>query len=615
MNPPSSSTAKAQNPTLIFLIFPALLGTLVVATRVLEHQALVSSFFASITFLIVGYGSLRLFSRDELSYEMVIRRPHLVQACVQTGVFVYWGSAWSQVALQAPLIIAQIFFAFGCDALVSWRRYGHWRLGLGPIPVVLSTNLFLWFVDDYFVLQFAMIALAYLSRDLLVAHVDGERRHIFNPSAFALAIAAVGLVVFRVPELTHGADIAQTLGDPEYPYIWIFLMGIIVQGFFGVTMVTLAAALSLFFWGQSYFAWFGTYYYLDTSIPIAVFLGMNLLITDPASSPKSLTGRMIFGALYGSLVFVSYDILRGLESPSQLTQLPMNISWLDKLLCVPVLNCLARPIDRLVARFEEDAARPRWYSQNRTYMVVWMLAFLSILPSLTDHPGRNLSVWETACEGGLRRACEDRSRLYWTRCESGQAEACYNYGQDFQNGTEVEKNLQFALAGYRRACMGQLETGCLAVAGLCSSDRSLCDAEELEISLQMACEYKSPTGCAQMVRYALEKDAAGVLSSPLQMTLEARCVRGEYAACAGVNVFALAYLRPGETQDLKRAHRTLEAACAHRYTDACLNLSLMELKGDGVPQNVMGAKLRLAMMCQNQSPRACAILNQFKNAE
>ena len=481
--------------------------------------------------------------------------------------------------------------------------------------MVLSTNLFLWFIDDYFFLQFAMIALAYLSRDFLVTHVNGERRHIFNPSAFALAIAAIGLIVFRVPEVTHGAAIAQTLGSPEYAYIWIFLMGFIVQGFFGVTMVTLAAALSLFFLGQAYFAWFGTYYYLDTSIPIAVFLGMNLLITDPASSPKSLAGRMLFGALYGSMVFVSYDILRGLESTSQLTQLPMNISWLDKLLCVPVLNCLARPIDRLVTRFEGAATRPRWYSQNRTYMVVWTLAFISILPSLRDHPGRNVSVWETACGRGLRRACEDRSRMYWTRCESGQAEACFNYGQDFQNGTEVEKNLQFALAGYRRACLGQLETGCLAVAGLCSSDRNLCDAEELEISLQMACEYKSPLGCAQMVRYALEKDATGVLSSPLQETLEARCERGEYAACAGVNGFALAYLRPGETQDYKRAHRALQTACAHRYTEACLNLALMELKGDGVPQDVMGAKLRLAMMCQNKTPRACAILNQFKNVD
>ena len=41
----------------------------------------------------------------------------------------------------------------------------------------------------------------------------------------------------------------------------------------------------------------------------------------------------------------------------------------------------------------------------------------------------------------------------------------------------------------------------------------------------------------------------------------------------------------------------------------------MELKGDGVPQDVMGAKLRLAMMCQNKTPRACAILNQFKNVD
>ena len=41
-----------------------------------------------------------------------------------------------------------------------------------------------------------------------------------------------------------------------------------------------------------------TFFY-DSYIPIAVFLGMHLLFTDPSTSPRTELGRMIFGALYG----------------------------------------------------------------------------------------------------------------------------------------------------------------------------------------------------------------------------------------------------------------------------------------------------------------------------
>ena len=34
-------------------------------------------------------------------------------------------------------------------------------------------------------------------------------------------------------------------------------------------------------------------------MPIAVFLGMNLLFTDPATSPRTLMGRIFYGVAYG----------------------------------------------------------------------------------------------------------------------------------------------------------------------------------------------------------------------------------------------------------------------------------------------------------------------------
>ena len=62
------------------------------------------------------------------------------------------------------------------------------------VPVVFSTNLFLWFRDDWFYLQFVMIAVGFAAKELIRWNKDGRRTHIFNPSSFALTIFSVSLL-------------------------------------------------------------------------------------------------------------------------------------------------------------------------------------------------------------------------------------------------------------------------------------------------------------------------------------------------------------------------------------------------------------------------------------
>ena len=40
--------------------------------------------------------------------------------------------------------------------LLTWTRRRPFGMGFGPIPIVFSTNLFLWFRDDWFALQFLL---------------------------------------------------------------------------------------------------------------------------------------------------------------------------------------------------------------------------------------------------------------------------------------------------------------------------------------------------------------------------------------------------------------------------------------------------------------------------
>ena len=52
-----------------------------------------------------------------------------------------------------------------------------------------------------------------------------------------------------------------------------------------------------------------SYFFFDSYIPIAVFLGMHLLFTDPSTSPRTELGRMIFGVLYGLSTIALYALL------------------------------------------------------------------------------------------------------------------------------------------------------------------------------------------------------------------------------------------------------------------------------------------------------------------
>src|SRR5882672_4873481 len=80
-----------------------------------------------------------------LAVQVTVVKAHWVQALVQASIYVWWGRSWPQVSEQVPLILAQILFLYSLSALLAWTRGNTWLLGFGPFPIVLSTNLLLWF--------------------------------------------------------------------------------------------------------------------------------------------------------------------------------------------------------------------------------------------------------------------------------------------------------------------------------------------------------------------------------------------------------------------------------------------------------------------------------------
>ena len=195
--------------------------------------------------------------------------------------------------------------------------------------------------------------------------------HIFNPSAFALFLFSVGLIATGTTEITWAEEIAVELERPQFIYAEIFFLGLIVQYFFNVTLVTLAAATALYVLNTVYTSATGIYWFLDSSITIAVFLGLHLLVTDPATSPRTDRGRFVFGALYGVGVFAVYGLLELWGAPR----------FYDKLLCVPILNLSVLLLDRLAVPRRSPAPQDLGHSvattsrANLAYMAVWVGLF------------------------------------------------------------------------------------------------------------------------------------------------------------------------------------------------------------------------------------------------
>ena len=173
--------------------------------RVQDNPVLVRSFWAAAMVLVVWQAAMFLRLKGEPAgcfIRVELRSQHYLQATIQAAVFAYWGYYWRPVYDYAWLLLAQLVFAYAFDMLLAWARRKTYVLGFGSFPVIFSTNLFLWFRDEWFYLQFVMIAVGFMGKEFVRWNRDGRRVHIFNPSAFSLALFSLVLIATRTTDLT-----------------------------------------------------------------------------------------------------------------------------------------------------------------------------------------------------------------------------------------------------------------------------------------------------------------------------------------------------------------------------------------------------------------------------
>jgi hypothetical protein len=318
----------------------------------------------------------------------------------------------------------------------------------------------MWFRDDWFYLQFLMIALGFMGKEYVRWNREGKNVHIFNPSAFALGIISVLLIATNTTSLTWGQEIASTLTLAPNIYTFLFLVGLVVMYFFSITLVTGMAAITLFGFSALYSAVAGVPYFIDSEIPAAVFLGLHLLITDPSTSPRTPLGKLVFGLLYGMGVFALYTVLGVLGAPT----------FYDKLLCVPLLNLSVIAIDNFVRSVKMEGLvnvwKSTWFSgrANIAHMALWIVLFGSMsLLGKTDgkHTGDSLPFWQQACADGVSNSCQRLLQLETTYCGDNAAWACNELGVQFREGRIVERDEELALEYFAKSCELKFRAGCV----------------------------------------------------------------------------------------------------------------------------------------------------------
>ena len=401
------NTQGASKPPGLLPKLPLLLAlgmcALLALDRVNGNDHMIWSFAGVGGGLIAWFFALRLSGRVMAVDAVRPVKQHYIQASVQIVLYLYWGYFWMvgdtrPMFLQAPLVLAQFFYLYAFDALWSWTRGRAWRFSSGPTPIVLSTNLFIWFHDDWFIWQFAMITAGLLGKEFLRWTKDGRKTHIFNPSGFGLACAATVLIITGTTDLTWAKPLSTTL-EVEHIFVVLFVLGLVVQYFFAVTLMTFAAALAMIISNLLYTEITGVYLFASTNLPAAAFLGLLLLMTDPSTSPRTNVGRTLFGLGYGFGYVVVFELLGRLGAPELYA----------KLYPVPILNCTIQILDRFAKRGAIGRLNERWENgiskqkSNAIHIGLWAIVFgvmlmTSYVPYAEPgkHPGDSIAFWKRA---------------------------------------------------------------------------------------------------------------------------------------------------------------------------------------------------------------------------
>jgi hypothetical protein len=276
-----------------------------------------------------------------------VRAPHLVPAAIQTTIFTYWWIYWPEAGAQIATFPPELLLAYAFDGILSTLWLREWKVGVGPVPVVLSSNLFTspgpW-------TAFTIIAVAFLTR----LFIQRGGKHVLNPSAAGLSVALLLSLFF--PSIFQAGGVFSRLTIPPNIAELILLLALLPQVRFHIALATVGTAVGLL-QAASIF----------NDVPGIAMPGtlimLVLFVTDPATIPKTPVGLLAYGYFIGMGVGVTGFATRQLGVPDD---------RLVKVLPVPFANALVPAFDALgnacARRWRLALLQTRW---NLLHIALW----------------------------------------------------------------------------------------------------------------------------------------------------------------------------------------------------------------------------------------------------
>jgi hypothetical protein len=248
---------------------------------------------------------------EKLLSPIIISRAVFVQILVQLSIYLYWGKFNLAAITRLPLVIHQICFGYLFVFFLSYLSGKKFKLSFSPTAAILSANLFVWFSSQIYFSHYALIVIAMTAKTFITRKVNGEERHIFNPSGFASNIAAVAISLLAYGYIQDNVYASQMGAN----FLWlpnfdnfVFIASCISLWAPNMYLVPIACILTMTFFELLSHHYFGMSFTTETPRG-SILLGITLLITDPATAPRSKTGQFLYGIGYAFSIFTSFVII------------------------------------------------------------------------------------------------------------------------------------------------------------------------------------------------------------------------------------------------------------------------------------------------------------------
>jgi hypothetical protein len=236
------------------------------------------------------------------------------QFLAQLVIYLYWGKYNPVVIERIPLIIHQIAFGYLFHFSLCMFYEKKLTVSFSTSAAIMSANLFIWFAPKVYFFHYIIIMATILGKMFLVRKINGVERHIFNPSGLVSFLLAAAISIYS---FNDGFNFFEYIYGPQIGAYWLWLPHFDI-------VVLIASCLTL--WTPNLYlipiscytlllgANFATQFFygkylLDALGKGSVFLGVTLLITDPATSPKTKIGQILFGMSYAISLALAFTVL------------------------------------------------------------------------------------------------------------------------------------------------------------------------------------------------------------------------------------------------------------------------------------------------------------------